>query len=76
MEVMVHGHANAFLRSSRRQNVKILGSIQSNLHDVDCIEAALSQQGGGAWRKSLIQQNGGHATRSRPKLSSSTLAAA
>jgi hypothetical protein len=43
---------------------------------VDCIHAAFREQNGRAWRQSLIEQNLNHATRSIPRLSSSTVAAA
>jgi hypothetical protein len=43
---------------------------------MDRIETALSQESCRTRRESLIQQNRRHATRSSPKLSSSTLAAA
>ena len=62
MEVVIQRHTDAILRGGGCQNIEILGPIQSNLHDVDCIEAALSQESCHTRRESLIQQNRRHAT--------------
>jgi len=54
VEVVIQGHTDAILRGGRCQNIEIFGPIQSNLHDVDCIETALSQESCGTRRESLI----------------------
>jgi hypothetical protein len=58
------------------QDFRVLSLSQADLTHVHCIHTAFHKQNGRARRQSLIEQNLDHATRSIPRLSSATVAAA
>jgi hypothetical protein len=76
VKIVIERHANPARLPRTLKDLDILRRGQPDLTHMDCLNAALRQQDGGPRRQSLIEQNRDQATRSIPRLSSSTAAAA
>jgi hypothetical protein len=76
VKVVVQRHADTVLEPGCRQNLGIFGPVPSNLHYMHGVKATRPQDRRRTGRESLVQQECDHATRSIPRLSSSTDAAA
>ena len=73
VKVVIQRHANPAGLTRGLQNLGILGIRYSHLTHVDSRDSTRSEQACRTGSQPLVQQDGNHATRSIPRLSSSTL---
>ena len=76
VKVVSESDTNPICLPRRLENLRVFGLRQSDLTDVDRVNAANPKNRRRTRRESLVEQNRDHATRSMLKLSSSTVAAA
>ena len=76
MKVVVQSYTDTILISSDFQNIGVVGFRHSDFHYVNSVEGSFSKERRGTRRKTLVEKDGYHATRSMLRLSSSTLTAA
>src|ERR1051326_4201633 len=76
VKIVVEGDADPIRPPRLTENLSVIGSSHSDLAHVKRVESASPKDFSRLRRQPLIHQNRIHATRSMPKLSSSTVTAA
>lgn len=76
MKIVVERDTNPARKTSGIEKLTIISLRQSDRTHVYCVDAPFAKQDRRTRSQALVEQNRNHATRSMPRLSSSTLAAA
>lgn len=76
VKIVIEREANPRLAPGDLQNTDVLRALHAHLGYMHRVESLLTEDSCGLGSQSLIEQKPSHATRSMPRLSSSTAAAA